>query len=108
MWDGQASICVTSRPAPTILWFDLVNAGFPARNAVTRMTASVSSTLATVCLTVALIAIPSGSRQDLHAQTSPRFDALVSLAEGRMKEYGVPGVALGIISGGDVSTEDSV
>jgi CubicO group peptidase (beta-lactamase class C family) len=67
------------------------------------MTASVSSTLATVCLTVALIANPSGSRQDLQAQTSPRFDALVSLAEGRMKEYGVPGVALGIISGGDVS-----
>lgn len=37
------------------------------------------------------------------AQTSPadpKFDALVSLAEAKMKEYGVPGVALGILQNG--------
>src|SRR4051812_23174490 len=33
-----------------------------------------------------------------------RFDALVSLTDARMKEYGVPGVALGIIADGVVST----
>jgi CubicO group peptidase (beta-lactamase class C family) len=42
---------------------------------------------------------------DLLAQSpaNPRFDALVSLAEARMKEYGVPGVAIGVLSAGDVS-----
>jgi CubicO group peptidase (beta-lactamase class C family) len=41
----------------------------------------------------------------LHAQSSnnPRFDALASLAEAKMKEYGVPGVALGILQDGVVS-----
>ena len=33
---------------------------------------------------------------------NPRFDALVWLADAKMKEYGVPGVALGVVSGGDV------
>src|SRR3982751_6782859 len=33
-----------------------------------------------------------------------RFDALVSLTDAKMKEYGVPGVALGIIAGGVVTT----
>jgi CubicO group peptidase (beta-lactamase class C family) len=32
--------------------------------------------------------------------TDPKFDALVSLAEAKMKEYGVPGVALGILQNG--------
>jgi CubicO group peptidase (beta-lactamase class C family) len=32
-----------------------------------------------------------------------RFDALVTLAEAKMKEYGVPGVALGILQNGNVS-----
>src|SRR5215218_6268882 len=41
----------------------------------------------------------------LHAQTAsdPRLDALASLAEAKMKEYGVPGVALGIVRDGVVS-----
>jgi CubicO group peptidase (beta-lactamase class C family) len=41
----------------------------------------------------------------LHAQSSnnPRFDALASLAEAKMKEFGVPGVALGILQDGVVS-----
>src|SRR5437016_2820046 len=34
----------------------------------------------------------------------PRFDALASLAEAKMKEYGVPGVALGIVNGGTTTT----
>jgi len=39
---------------------------------------------------------------DLPAQTSssPLFEALASLAEAKMKEYGVPGVALGVIAAG--------
>jgi CubicO group peptidase (beta-lactamase class C family) len=54
------------------------------------------------CLAAALIAIPCIARRDLHAQSSnnPRFDALVSLAETKMKEYGIPGVALGVIADG--------
>ena len=35
---------------------------------------------------------------------TPRFDALVGLTEAKMKEYGVPGVALGIIENGTVTT----
>jgi CubicO group peptidase (beta-lactamase class C family) len=43
---------------------------------------------------------------NLAAQASgdPRFDALATLAEAKMKEYGVPGVALGIINNGVATT----
>ena len=34
---------------------------------------------------------------------NPRFDRIASLAEARMKEYGVPGVALGVIADGQQS-----
>jgi CubicO group peptidase (beta-lactamase class C family) len=34
----------------------------------------------------------------------PKLDAIVSLAEAKMKEYGVPGVAIGIVSGGTTVT----
>lgn len=34
------------------------------------------------------------------APADPKFDALVSLTEAKMKEYGVPGVALGILQNG--------
>jgi len=34
---------------------------------------------------------------------NPRFDALVSLTDAKMKEYGVPGVALGVVAGNDVA-----
>lgn len=57
------------------------------------------------CLGAAVIAIASGATPpELRAQVAanPRFDSLVSLTEAKMKEYGVPGVALGIISAGDV------
>jgi CubicO group peptidase (beta-lactamase class C family) len=54
------------------------------------------------CLAAALIAAPVAAHRDPHAQppNNPRFDALVSLAEAKMKEYGVPGVALGVIADG--------
>jgi len=42
---------------------------------------------------------------DLRAQAKDtRFDALVSLTGAKMKEYGVPGVALGIINNGAMTT----
>lgn len=48
-----------------------------------------------------LVAAPAPSR----AQSSPtaRLDALSSLAQARMREYGVPGVALGIVHDGQAS-----
>jgi CubicO group peptidase (beta-lactamase class C family) len=54
----------------------------------------------------ALIAVLLATHRDLHAQatTSARFDALVALTEAKMKEHGVPGVALGIIDGGTLTT----
>ena len=54
---------------------------------------------------VALLAALCVARSPLHAQSAsnPRFDALASLAEAKMKEYGVPGVALGIVQDGVVS-----
>ncbi len=36
----------------------------------------------------------------LYAQADPKFDALAALAEAKMKEFGVPGVALGILENG--------
>jgi len=53
-----------------------------------------------VYIAAALMAIPCSTDRDLHAQSAsnPRFDALVSLTEATMKEYGVPGVALGIVA----------
>ena len=55
------------------------------------------------CLLAGVITALVGDHQ-LHAQApaNPRFDALVSLTEAKMKEYGVPGVALGVIEGGAV------
>ena len=40
------------------------------------------------------------------AQTSadPRFDAVATLAEAKMKEFGVPGVAIGILNNGVATT----
>ncbi len=54
---------------------------------------------------VALIAVPVVNQRDLRAQSAsnPRFDALVTLTEAKMKEFGVPGVALGIIDGGNLT-----
>ncbi len=54
-----------------------------------------------VCVLSLSISARSGAR--LQAQANQRFDTLISLAEARMKEYGVPGVALGIATGAEVS-----
>jgi len=56
-------------------------------------------------LTVALIAALCEINGELQAQAAanPRFDALVSLTEAKMKEYGVSGVAIGIIDGNTVT-----
>ena len=53
----------------------------------------------------ACLVVACGVDRDLHAQSAsdPRFDALVSLTEARMKEFGVPGVALGVVSGNGVT-----
>ena len=71
----------------------------------------------TAYLGVALAATYAGGRA-LPAQstTDPRFEALVTLTEAKMKEFGVPGVALGVIDGqsltvrglGVTSVEDSI
>jgi CubicO group peptidase (beta-lactamase class C family) len=56
-----------------------------------------------VVLTVTLITILCSTRPEIRAQTAAtRFDALVTLAEAKMKEYGVPGVALGVVADGAV------
>jgi len=56
-------------------------------------------------VTAALAALLYGSPRGIVAQSAgnPRFDALASLTEARMKEYGVPGVALGVVSAGEVN-----
>ena len=51
------------------------------------------------CLAVALLAVLS-VKALAQPPAEARFEALVALTESRMKEHGVPGVALGIVSGG--------
>jgi CubicO group peptidase (beta-lactamase class C family) len=67
------------------------------RSFVERRTAAYASS--------ALIALLSVGSTPARAQSGsdPRFDALATLAEAKMKEYGVPGVALGIVHDGVVS-----
>src|SRR5262245_5062153 len=57
------------------------------------------------CALATAIAIQLVGHRGLRAQSAanPRIDALVSLAEAKMKEYGVPGVALGIVSNGETT-----
>ena len=56
-------------------------------------------------LCLALAAVPCASSAQLVAQTATdaRFDAIAALAEAKMKEYGVPGLALGIVQNGQVT-----
>ena len=56
---------------------------------------------AVVLACVAAAAVPAGTRSQGTADA--RFDALASLTEAKMKEYGVPGVALGIVDDGVVT-----
>jgi CubicO group peptidase (beta-lactamase class C family) len=54
------------------------------------------------CLTAGVL---PDTHQGLHAQSAAdlRFASLASLAEAKMKEHGVPGVALGIVADGAVT-----
>src|SRR5262252_3372572 len=52
-------------------------------------------------LTLALVAVAPHVRAQ---STDTRFDAIAALAEAKMKEFGVPGVALGIINNGVATT----
>ena len=53
-----------------------------------------------------LALLVGGSHRRIGAQSpaDPKLDALAALAEAKMKEYGVPGVAIGIINNGVAST----
>src|SRR5262245_1142312 len=55
---------------------------------------------------VVLVAALRASTRVLPAQSAadPRFDAIASLAEAEMQEFGVPGLALGILNNGVVTT----
>jgi CubicO group peptidase (beta-lactamase class C family) len=57
-------------------------------------------------LAVTLLAAASVIPGAIDAQpaANPRFDRLASLADAKMQEYGVPGVALGIVADGSVTT----
>jgi CubicO group peptidase (beta-lactamase class C family) len=55
---------------------------------------------------IVLVAALGGRSRAVSAQAAgdPRFDAIASLAEAKMKEFGVPGLALGILNNGVVTT----
>src|SRR5262245_47853374 len=57
-------------------------------------------TIVVLVLSVVTFGVPPRS---VSAARDGRFDALASLAEAKMKEYGVPGVALGVIAGGETA-----
>ena len=52
------------------------------------------------CFAAALIAVPCSTHRELFAQSAAARASMriVALAEAKMKEYGVPGVALGIVA----------
>lgn len=57
-------------------------------------------------IAVALVAVCAGLQSPAQAQERPdaRFASIVALAEARMRDYGVPGVAIGIIDNGVLTT----
>lgn len=55
-----------------------------------------------LCASLAIAAAPSIVRTQ--APADPKFEALAHLAEVKMKEYGVPGVAIGILQSGVANT----
>jgi CubicO group peptidase (beta-lactamase class C family) len=63
---------------------------------------SVTTVVPLVVLLVAGVA-GRADRLDAQAKSDPRFDALATLAETRMREHGVPGLALGVLSNGTVT-----
>ena len=62
------------------------------------------SRLLTLCVVILSVGLATGEIDAQTASANPRFGALVSLTEAKMKEYGVPGVALGIIENGNPTT----
>jgi len=64
---------------------------------------SVSRRRATY-LAVAVVTGLGASNGYAQAPSNTRFDALVALTEAKMKEFSVPGVALGIIDGSSLTT----
>jgi len=56
-----------------------------------------------VLLTLAILAWVAAAAVPAQRPTDPRFEALVSLAEAKMAEYRVPGVALGVLENGAVT-----
>jgi CubicO group peptidase (beta-lactamase class C family) len=58
-----------------------------------------STRLASAALLAALSIARGARAQD----ADPRFDALAKLAESKMKDYGVPGAALGVLQNGTVT-----
>jgi CubicO group peptidase (beta-lactamase class C family) len=52
-----------------------------------------------------IAALAGGISSAAAAQAAdPKFDAIASLAEAKMKEYGVPGVAIGVVAAGTTTT----
>lgn len=58
---------------------------------------------AVVLAAAAAITLPLDRVAIAQSAPNPRFDALVALTEAKMMEYGVPGVALGVIEGGSAT-----
>lgn len=58
---------------------------------------------ASLLLTIVLLGAPLATAR-AQAAADPRFEALVTLTEAKMKELGVPGVALGVIHDGVATT----
>ncbi len=57
------------------------------------------------CVSLALGTLTSASHTLVsQSPADPKFDAIASLAESKMKEFGVPGVAIGIIANGVATT----
>ena len=75
----------------------------PATDNATRRHASVKFPVVLLAL---LVAVTTARGDRLAAQTGggQRFSALVALAQARMREHGVPGLALGILDNGTVTT----
>ena len=60
------------------------------------------SLYAAITLGVAITSVRPARAQP--SATPARFDALVTLTQARMKEYGIPGVAIGVIDGPTLTT----
>ena len=50
-----------------------------------------------------LLAVMAGTSTTAQKPANPRFDALVALAEAKMREYRIPGVSIGILDNGVIT-----